>query len=143
MKKIEFVGSVSVDKLVDLYGMSESDFDGSGVYRIKVGCRGEVEEVVKRSSDNSVVVMEVKDILKDIENGDLEVSMMEYGMEKVKEFVFSEFVDWYENEIGMIYVESWDEEDCYEYVNVEIVWFSGNSVLEWCLVNWGEIKWLK
>ena len=121
MKKIEFVGSVSVDKLVDLYGMSESDFNGSGVYRIKVGCRGEVDEVVKRSSNNSVVVMEVKDILKDIENGDLEVSMMEYGMEKVKEFVFSEFVDWYENEIGIIYVESWDEEDCYEYVNVEIV----------------------
>jgi hypothetical protein len=119
MKKIEFVGSVSVDKLVDLYGMSESDFNGSGVYRIKIGCRGEVDEVVKRSNDNSVVVMEVKDILKDIENGDLEVSGMEYGMEKVKEFVFSEFVDWYENEIGIIYVESWDEEDCYEYVYVE------------------------
>jgi hypothetical protein len=34
-------------------------------------------------------------------------------------------------------VESWDEEDCYEYVYVEweIVWFCGNSVLEWCLVN--------
>jgi hypothetical protein len=121
MKKIEFVGSVSVDKLVDLYGMSESDFNGSGVYRIKIGCIGEVDEVVKRSSNNSVVVMEVKDILKDIENGDLEVSGMEYGMEKVKEFVFSEFVDWYEDELGIMYVEGWDEEDCYEYYYVEMI----------------------
>ena len=119
MKKIEFGSSVSVERLVDMYGMSESDFNGSGVYRIKIGCRGLVDEVVKRSSDNSVVVMEVKDILKDIENGDLEVSMMKYGMKKVEEFVFSEFVDWYENEIGIIYVESWDEEDCYENVFVE------------------------
>jgi hypothetical protein len=120
MKKIEFVGSVSVEKLVKFYGINDSFFDGNGVYRIKIGCRGEIEEVVKMSNDNSVVVMEVKDILKDIENGDLEVSMMEYGIEKVKEFVFSEFVDCYENEIGIIYGESWDEEDGYEYVNVEI-----------------------
>lgn len=130
MKKIEFVGSVSVEKLVKFYGINDSFFNGNGVYRIKVGCRGEIDEVVKRSSDNSIVVMEVKDILKDIENGDLEVSMMEYGMEKVKEFVFSEFVDWYEEELGIMYVESWDEEDCYEYYYVEMIWFIGGGVIE-------------
>lgn len=123
MKKIEFVGSVSVESLFDVYNLDGWDdkFIGSGVYRIKVGCRGEVDEVVKLSNDNSVVVREEEDMLKEIENGDLEVSMIEYGIEKVKEFVFSEFVDWYENEIGMVYIESWDEEDCYEYVNVEMV----------------------
>ena len=123
MKKIEFVGSVSVESLFDVYNLDGWDdkFIGSGVYRIKVGCRGEVDEVVKMSNDNSVVVREEEDMLKEIENGDLEVSMIEYGIEKVKEFVFSEFVDWYENEIGMVYIESWDEEDCYEYVNVEMV----------------------
>lgn len=124
MKKIEFVGSVSVESLFDVYNLDgwEDEFVGSGVYRIKVGCRGEIDEVVKMSNDNSVVVREEEDILKEIESGDLFVSGLDYGgMEKVKEFVFSEFVDWYEEELGIMYVESWDEEDCFEYYYVEMV----------------------
>ena len=56
MKKIEFVGSVSVESLFDVYNLNgwEDEFVGSGVYRIKVGCRGEVEDVLKMSNDNSV-----------------------------------------------------------------------------------------
>ena len=41
MKKIEFVGSVSVESLFDVYNLNgwEDGFVGSGVYRIKVGYR--------------------------------------------------------------------------------------------------------
>ena len=86
MKKIEFVGSVSVESLFDMYNLNgwEDEFVGSGVYRIKVGCRGEVEDVLKMSNDNSVVVREEEDILKEIKSGDLFVSGLNYGMEKVK-----------------------------------------------------------
>ena len=122
MKKIEFVGSVSVEKLVKFYGINDSFFNGNGVYRVKLGSRGLVDDVEKVSEDNSVVVREVEDFVREIESGELEVSMMEeYGMEKVKEFVFGEFVDWYEDELGIMYVEGWDEEDCFEYYYVEMI----------------------
>ena len=121
MKKIEFVGSVSVEKLVKFYGINDSFFNGNGVYRVKLGSRGLVDDVEKVSESNSVVVREVGDIVREIESGELEVSGMDYGIEKVKEFVFSEFVDWNEDELGIMYVEGWDEEDCFEYYYVEIV----------------------
>jgi hypothetical protein len=121
MKKIEFVGSVSVEKLVKFYGINDSFFNGNGVYRVKLGSRGLVDGVEKVSESNSVMVREVEDFVREIESGELEVSMMEYGMEKVKEFVFSEFVDWYEDELGIMYVEGWDEEDCFEYYYVEMI----------------------
>ena len=40
---------MSVESLFDVYNLNgwEDEFVGSGVYRIKVGCRGEVDEVVK------------------------------------------------------------------------------------------------
>jgi len=121
MKKINFVGSVSVERLVDFYGIDESFFDGNGVYRVKLGSRGLVDDVEKVSEDNSVVVREVEDIVREIESGELEVSGMDCGMEKVKEFIFCEFVDWYEDELGIMYVEGWDEEDCFEYYYVEMI----------------------
>lgn len=122
MKKIEFENSVSVKSLIDYYDLDgwKNEFVGSGVFRIKLGCRGVIDEVVKMSNDNSVVVREVEDMLKEIESGDLFVSGLDYGIEKVKEFVISEFVDWNEEELGMMYVEGWDEEDCFEYYYVEV-----------------------
>jgi len=122
MKKIEFENSVSVKSLIDYYDLDgwKNEFVGSGVYRIRLGCRGIIDEVIKMSDDNSVMVREVEDILKEIENGELNVSSIEYGMEKVEEFVLSEFVDWNKKELGIMYVEGWDEEDCFEYYYVEV-----------------------
>ncbi len=121
MKKIEFENSVSVKSLIDYYDLDgwKNEFVGSGVYRIRLGCRGIIDEVIKMSDDNSVMVREVEDILKEIKNG-LYVSSLNYGIEKVEEFVLSEFVDWNKKELGIMYVEGWDEEDCFEYYYVEV-----------------------
>jgi hypothetical protein len=122
MKKIEFENSVSVKSLIDYYGLDEwkNEFVGSGVYRIRLGCRGIIDEVIKMSDDNSVVVKEFDDIVNEIVEGSLDVCNLDYGIEKVKEFVISEFVDWNKEDLGIMYVEGWDEEDCFEYYYVEV-----------------------
>lgn len=91
------------------------------MYRVKLGSRGLVDDVEKVSEDNSVMVREVDDIVREIESGELEVSGMDMGIEKVKEFIFSDFVDWNGDELGIMYVEGWDEEDCFEYYYVEMI----------------------
>jgi hypothetical protein len=117
MKKIEFKGKVDVKRMKEFYGIEREFFVGDGIYRVKIGCRGEVDGVEKVSENNCVVVREVEDIKKEIISGKLKVSMIGWGMEKVMEFVNSEFVDFYEG-VEEVYEESWDEEECYEYVFV-------------------------
>lgn len=119
MKKVEFKDSVSVEKLVEFYELDESEFSGSGVYKIKLGSRGLVEYVVKMSEDNSFFVRSVEEIMEEIDSGMLEVMGSKYGREKVEEFVISEFVDWNEEWVGIMYVEGWDEEDVNEYYFVK------------------------
>jgi hypothetical protein len=34
-----------------------------------------------------------------------------------------------------MYVEGWDEEDCFEYYYVEMIWFVVGSMIECRLVN--------
>lgn len=118
MKEVKFVGGVKFDDVMNFYGVKNGRYEGGGIYRFKIGCRGFIDEIKKVSGDDVVEVREVDDILKGIEEGKIDVSLMCWGMEKVKEFVFSEFVDWYEDDIGLVYVESWDEEDCFEFVRV-------------------------
>ena len=79
--KIEDMKVVSVDELCEKYygGLLEEDFDsGSGVYKIEIGSRGLVEDVVKVEVVDGVFEVEsVEEILNSMDEEDRE-SMSEW-----------------------------------------------------------------
>ena len=59
MKKISLDKVFSVKEVMERYiGVDVSDFKKSGVYKIEIGSRGEVENVEKVSDVNEVLVCE-------------------------------------------------------------------------------------
>ena len=91
----------SVDDVVSLFGVDSSDVVDGGVFRINIGSRGEVEEVVK--------VDVVDDVFEVLSEDEMKLEMMEE---------FEIFVDGDSNKWKMI-----DEfkEELDEFVGVELV----------------------
>lgn len=112
MNKVVFGFGVSVDfikKNVDF----DFEFEGSGVYEF-VGGSGEIYGYEKISNNNEVELMNVDDILNSIVDEDFS----EKDINKLKEFVFSDFDD----DLGcekMRYVCCYGEDDFREYYYVK------------------------
>ena len=96
-----FVGEFSVE-----------DFnDGSGVYGIFVGSRGEIEKIYKVEDFK---LKSKEELIKEWMVGEEDEELREYG----EEFIDSGEIDW--NDLGGVY-EGLSEEESIEYYNVEIV----------------------
>ena len=95
-----FVGEFSVE-----------DFnDGSGVYGIFVGSRGEIEKIYKVEDFK---LKSKEELIKDWMVGEDDEELREYG----EEFIDSGEIDW--NDFGGVY-EGLGEENSIEYYNVEV-----------------------
>ena len=100
MKKFDVV------ELVENYGVDESDFVESGVYKIEIGSRGEVEDVVKVEVVDGVFEVEsVEEILNSMDEEDREE--------------MSEWVDVEKRYDGVVEVII-GEENGYDFVRVEV-----------------------
>lgn len=84
--KVVFEKSVGVEYIINnVFGF---EFEGEGVYKF-VGGSGEFYDCVKVSDSNVVEVMSVSDILDSIVDEDFS----EKDVNKLKEFVYSDFDD--------------------------------------------------
>lgn len=113
MEKITFKEFVSVEKICEKYDMEYVDgdwFDGEGVYEFKTGCRGELDDIVKVSSDNTFMMKSKEELVKMMreeweKGGELEGWEDEYW----DEFCYSEKGD--EGDGLEVYWENYGEED--------------------------------
>ena len=107
---------VKVENLIEIFeNLSVEDFkEGNGVYGIKIGCRGMVEDVMFVGESYSVRSKE--ELIKigyDIFREDgYEGEVMDY----LNEFCDSGVIDWYDGVEGLY--EILGEEDCIEYFDV-------------------------
>lgn len=117
MEKVNFKEFVSVENICKNYDMNSVDVDwfkGEGVYEFKISCRGELDDIVKVSDDNSFMLKSKEEIVKLMreewkKGGELEGWEEEYW----DEFCYGERVDDYEGR--ECYIEGYGEEDCSEF----------------------------
>ena len=69
MEKVTFKEFVSVENICEKYDMvyvDEDWFKGDGVYKFVLGCRGELDNIVKVSDDNSFMLKNKEEIIKEL-----------------------------------------------------------------------------
>tara|TARA_B100000575_G_scaffold283654_1_gene276745 strand:- start:1399 stop:1794 length:396 start_codon:yes stop_codon:yes gene_type:complete len=124
--KTEMLTEMTVENVIDQFHLlDEDDFEKSGVYKIDVGCRGEIDDlemVCDTDTQSEFSVKTEEEILKEITEGidkDDFDDESEYEAEKefAKEFVASEF-ETLEN--FDVYMEGYYEESNTYYVKVKV-----------------------
>lgn len=117
MEKVKFEKSVSVEKICERFDMeyvNEDWFEGEGVYKFVLGCRGELDDIVKVSDDNSFMLKSKEEIIVECreewkKGGELEGWEEEYW----DEFCYGMRCDDYEG--NECYLEGYGEEDVCEF----------------------------
>lgn len=89
MLKVKFVEGVEFEVLVNKFEIEEDLYTGSGVYKVVIGSRGEVEEVVLVSNSNEFVLKEFDELVEEMFSDEEEVIEEMKGDEYINEFVSS------------------------------------------------------
>ena len=124
--KVENMDIWNIEDLGEEFFVERDDFDGSGVYEIRNGCRGEIDGIIKcEIIDGEFEVKEEEDIKNEILENVLEEEWIfnEVSEEKYKKEMV-EFV-WSGMEGGNcifknLYLECWFEESNSCYVRLEV-----------------------